>query len=58
MTQALPSPPGSRLADDAIALPPSDLWSNEPPLESDLHRDQIDLLIRLIRWIFRTGGHR
>ena len=33
-----------------IIFPPSDLESNEPPLESDLHRDQIDLLIRLLRW--------
>jgi Uma2 family endonuclease len=33
-----------------------DLWSDEPPLESDLHRDQIDQLIRLIRSIFSPGG--
>jgi hypothetical protein len=26
--------------------PPGDLYSDEPPLETDLHRDQIDLLIR------------
>ena len=31
-----------------IAFPPGDLWSDEPPLESDLHRQQIDLLIRLL----------
>jgi Uma2 family endonuclease len=37
-------------------FPPPDLWSDEPPLESDLHRDQIDLLIRLIRWVFAPGG--
>ncbi|MBW4467190.1 MAG: Uma2 family endonuclease [Pegethrix bostrychoides GSE-TBD4-15B] len=35
-----------------LAFPPADLWSDEPPLESDRHRDQIDLLIRLIRWAF------
>jgi Uma2 family endonuclease len=35
-----------------LDFPPNNLWSNEPPLESDRHRDQIDLLIRLIRWIF------
>jgi Uma2 family endonuclease len=39
--------------EDSLSLPPKDLWSDEPPLESDLHRDQIDLLIRLIRWVFR-----
>lgn len=39
--------------EDALDFPPDDLWSDEPPLESDLHRDQIDLLIRLIRWTFR-----
>ncbi|NER50609.1 MAG: Uma2 family endonuclease [Symploca sp. SIO1A3] len=36
-----------------IIFPPSDLESNEPPLESDLHRDQIDLLIRLLRWFWQ-----
>jgi Uma2 family endonuclease len=34
---------------DGIIFPPGDLWSNEPPLESDLHRDQIDLLINVLR---------
>lgn len=29
-------------------LPPNNLESSEPPLESDLHRRQIDLLIRLL----------
>lgn len=44
------------LPPEDLPLPPPDLWSDEPPLESDLHRDQIDLLIRLIRWIFRPEG--
>jgi Uma2 family endonuclease len=30
-------------------LPPVDLWSDEPPLESDFHRDQINLLIGLLK---------
>lgn len=40
----------STLADVAedITFPPSDLWSDEPPLESDWHRKQIELLINLI----------
>lgn len=33
-------------------FPPGDLYSDEPPLETDLHRDQIDLLIRLLRWLW------
>jgi len=40
------------IAED-IVFPPGDLYSDEPPLESDLHRDQIDLLIRLIKWYWR-----
>lgn len=32
----------------------SEEWlSDEPELESDLHRDQIDLLLRLMRWYWR-----
>lgn len=54
MTQAIPKV--TLLADDTPSFPPPDLWSDEPPLESDLHRDQIDLLVRLIRWIFRPDG--
>ncbi|NJR40917.1 MAG: Uma2 family endonuclease [Leptolyngbyaceae cyanobacterium CSU_1_4] len=34
---------------DHFDLPPSDLYSDEPPLETDLHRNQIDLLIRLLQ---------
>ena len=38
----------------AIAdLPPPDLWSDEPPLESDRHRRQIELLLRLLEWWWR-----
>ncbi|GAB4372086.1 MAG: Uma2 family endonuclease [Elainellaceae cyanobacterium] len=35
---------------DGIELPPSNLYSDEPPLETDLHRNQIDLLIRLLQY--------
>ncbi|MEA5502699.1 Uma2 family endonuclease [Halotia wernerae UHCC 0503] len=38
---------------DSIIFPPGDIYSDEPPLESDLHREQIDLLIRLIKWWWR-----
>lgn len=46
-TQDLESP---NLIEEETIFPPGDLESNEPPLESDLHRDQIDLLISLLRW--------
>ncbi|NJM47567.1 MAG: Uma2 family endonuclease [Alkalinema sp. RU_4_3] len=35
--------------------PPTDLYSDEPPLETDLHRRQIDLLIRLLEYWWRDG---
>ncbi|XWK88368.1 MAG: Uma2 family endonuclease [Phormidium sp.] len=38
---------------EEIQFPPGDLWSDEPPLESDLHREQIELLIRLLKWWWR-----
>ncbi|MGJ3251996.1 MAG: Uma2 family endonuclease [Elainellaceae cyanobacterium] len=38
---------------DDIRLPPCDLWSDEPPLESDWHRDQIDLLLACLRFWWR-----
>jgi Uma2 family endonuclease len=38
------SPIQHELPED-VQLPPADLWSDEPPLESDLHRQQIELLI-------------
>ncbi|MEQ9671449.1 Uma2 family endonuclease [Coleofasciculus sp. G2-EDA-02] len=38
---------------DDIIIPPSDLWSDEPPLESDLHRDQIELLLACLKWWWR-----
>jgi Uma2 family endonuclease len=37
------------VADDAVLLP-TNLYSDEPPLETDFHRRQIDLLIRLLEF--------
>jgi Uma2 family endonuclease len=34
---------------DDIQWPPTNLLSDEPPLETDFHRDQIDLLLRPIK---------
>ncbi|MCF2149279.1 Uma2 family endonuclease [Desmonostoc muscorum LEGE 12446] len=39
--------------EDQVIFPPGDILSDEPPLESDLHRDQIDLLIRLLKFWWR-----
>lgn len=50
MTQspiAEPSPDFVEVED--IQCPPTDLWSDEPPLESDFHRDQMSLLIDILR---------
>lgn len=32
-----------------VFFPEGEFWSDEPPLESDRHRDQIELLIRLLK---------
>ena len=53
MTQTLIAPPIQSEAAPIANLPPADLWSDEPPLESDRHRDQIDLLLRLLKWWWR-----
>lgn len=37
----------------AIVFPPSDLWSDEPPVESDLHLRQIALLIQCLELYWR-----
>ncbi|MBW4613517.1 MAG: Uma2 family endonuclease [Desmonostoc vinosum HA7617-LM4] len=39
--------------DTEIIFPPGDLFSDEPPLESDFHRDQIELLIRTLKLWWR-----
>ncbi len=36
-----------------LQFPPAEMESNEPNLESDLHRKQIDLLIDLLEWHWR-----
>jgi Uma2 family endonuclease len=48
-----PPQPISEEAIDEIKFPPTNLYSDEPPLETDLHRDQIDLLIRLLKYWWR-----
>lgn len=38
---------------DAVIFPPGNLWSNEPPLESDRHLRQIILLLASLEWWWR-----
>jgi Uma2 family endonuclease len=38
------------ILDELPQFPPTNLDSDEPPLETDFHRDQIDLLIRLLKY--------
>ncbi|MDF0553164.1 Uma2 family endonuclease [Kamptonema sp. UHCC 0994] len=38
---------------EVIVFPPTDLWSDEPPLESDLHWLQMQLLIDCLTWLWR-----
>jgi len=38
---------------DPVTFPPGDLWSDEPPLESDRHLKQILLLLSSLEWWWR-----
>ncbi len=53
MSQPLAATSSLQDVTEGIIFPPGDLDSDEPPLESDLHREQIELLIRLIKWWWR-----
>lgn len=46
------SPILTDVAED-ITFPPGDLWSDEPPLETDLHRRQMELLISSLECCWR-----
>ncbi len=43
----------NEITEEFIELPPTNLYSDEPPLETDFHREQIDLLIRLLKYWWR-----
>ncbi|MEQ9369499.1 Uma2 family endonuclease [Coleofasciculus sp. F4-SAH-05] len=43
----------AQIEPEEIIIPPWDLWSDEPPLESDRHRDQIELLLACLKWWWR-----
>jgi Uma2 family endonuclease len=36
-----------------VIFPPGDLWSDEPPLETELHLRQIILLLQCLEWVWR-----
>jgi len=36
-----------------VILPPSDLYSDEPPWETELHLEQIMLLLKCLKWLWR-----
>jgi len=40
-----------------IIFPPGDLLSDEPPLETDLHRLQMTLLIQCLEWLWRDRNN-
>jgi Uma2 family endonuclease len=39
-----------------VIFPPGDLYSDEPPLETDLHRLQMTLLIQCLEWLWRDNN--
>lgn len=41
----------------AITCPPTDLWSDEPPLESDLHLQQIIILLTCLDWLWQDRNN-
>jgi Uma2 family endonuclease len=45
--------PEADTAEMGILLPPCDLSSDEPPLETDLHFQQIVLLLECLQWLWR-----
>ncbi len=50
LAKDLESPEDAR---EDVIFPPGDLWSNEPPLETDLHLRQMMLLIKCLEWWWR-----
>ena len=54
ITQA-PESPSNTLADisEEIIFPSSDLYSDEPPVETELHLEQIMLLIKSLKWLWK-----
>jgi len=54
ITQALELQPNiSEDIPEDIIFPPSDLYSDEPPVETELHLEQIMLLIKSLKWLWK-----
>lgn len=49
--------PSVEIASDSdwkdVVVPPGDLYSDEPPLESSLHLQQLVLLLKCLEWLWR-----
>lgn len=39
--------------DETVSVPPCNLWSDEPPLESTLHLHQLILLLNCLNWLWK-----
>ncbi|MEQ9356393.1 MAG: Uma2 family endonuclease [Coleofasciculus chthonoplastes F3-SA18-01] len=52
MSQIQELAPSPDISQDVI-FPPSDLYSDEPPLETELHLRQIILLLKSLEWLWR-----
>jgi Uma2 family endonuclease len=40
--------------EENVILPPSNLYSDEPPLETELHLEEIILLLKCLKWLWRS----
>lgn len=40
-----------------VIFPPGDLYSDEPPLETDFHRQQMTLLIQCLEWLWQNNDN-
>ncbi|MBE9114841.1 Uma2 family endonuclease [Lusitaniella coriacea LEGE 07157] len=38
---------------ESVIFPPGDLYSDEPPLETELHLEQIMLLLKCLKWLWK-----
>ncbi|MEQ8998835.1 MAG: Uma2 family endonuclease [Coleofasciculus sp. B1-GNL1-01] len=52
MSQIQELAPSPDISQD-VTFPPSDLYSDEPPLETELHLQQIILLLESLKWLWR-----
>lgn len=51
--ETLAHPPEEKAGDAGILWPPSDLYSDEPPLETTLHLQQMMLLLNCLHWFWK-----